>query len=88
MGSQNSLIQDLGLTCKNSSLALLQDLERCGADLFGWVPLRGRKVGLWELTSINGTGKEKGDKQFLVWTVLMQFIINLAPKKALPAAEV
>lgn len=35
------------------------------------------------LKSIKGIGKEKGDKQFLVWIALMQFRINLAPKTAL-----
>lgn len=49
VGSQNSFIEDVGLPCKNSSLALLQDLERGGADLIGWVLLRVGEVGVCEL---------------------------------------
>lgn len=49
MGSQNSFTEDISLPCKNNSLALLQNLERCGADLVGWVLLRVRKVGVCEL---------------------------------------
>lgn len=49
VGSQNSFTEDIGLPCKNSSLALLQNLERCGADLVGCVLLRVRKVGVCEL---------------------------------------
>jgi hypothetical protein len=54
----------------------------------GWVPLRGRKVGLCALKLIKGIGREKVDKQFLVRKVLMQFTINLDPKIALPNTEV
>lgn len=35
VGSQNSFIEDVGLPCKDSSLALLQDLEMWGRT--GWL---------------------------------------------------
>lgn len=47
-----------------------------------------RKVELCEFKSIKGIGKEKGDKQYLVSIVLMQFRMNLDPKIARPNTEV